>query len=71
MIAHINDVLYNGMCVVKERVKLYFNLHILSLDPATSSDCYKCKLTSVLATIHNCSSHHYLTSYFQNMFDQF
>ena len=34
------------------------------VDQATSSDCYKCELTSVLAAIDGCSSSHYLTSYF-------
>ena len=31
---------------------------------------YKCELTSVLAAIYSCSSSHYLTSYFQNMFNK-
>ena len=43
MIAHINDVLYNKMWVVKEWVELFCNLQVLSVDPGTSSDCYKCE----------------------------
>ena len=43
---------------------------VLSVDPATSSDCYKCEVTSVLAAIFSCSSSHYLTLYFQNMFNK-
>ena len=41
----------------------YFRLILQPLQ-----DCYKCELTSVLAAIYSCSSSHYLTSYFQNMF---
>ena len=40
------------------------------VDLATSSEWYKCELTSVLAAIYSCSSSHYLTSYFQNMFSK-
>ena len=41
-----------------------------SVDPATSLDCYKCELTSVLAAFCSCSSSYCLMSYFQNMFNK-
>ena len=38
---------------------------MLSVDLATSSDNYKCEITSVLVAISSCSSIYYLMSYFK------
>ena len=40
--AHIKEVLNNEIWVVKEWFELFCNLSVLSVDPAASSDCYKC-----------------------------
>ena len=42
----------------------------LSVDPATSSDCDKCELTSTLAAIYSCPTNYYLTPYFTNMLNK-
>ena len=70
MLAHINELLYIEIWVVQEWVELFCNLHVLSVDLATSSDSYECELTSVLAAIYSCSSSYYLTSFFQNVFNK-
>ena len=67
---YIYIYIYNEMCVVEEWVELFCNLYVLSVDLATSSDCYKYELTSALATIYSCSSSHYLMLYSQNMFSK-
>ena len=45
-----------------------FKYFWLTLQPL--QDCHKYGITSVLAAIYSCSSSHYLTSYFQNMFNK-
>ena len=59
---YIETILHNVKCQWLNNESNYF---VCFVDLATSSDCYKCELTSVLAAIYSCSSSHYLTSYFK------
>ena len=61
-------MLHNEMRVVKEWVKLFCKVRVFSV--ATTSDCYKCELTSVLVAIYSCTSSHYLVPHFENMFNE-
>ena len=67
---YISICVYNEMSVVKGSVELFCNLRLLLVNSATSSDCYKCELMSVLIALYSCNSSHYLTSCFQNMLNK-